>query len=64
MPPPISSRSTFGSSASITPSLSLTFEPPSTTVYGFSGSFVSRSSTPSSVAISRPAALGSACGSS
>ena len=31
MPPPIRRRSTFGSSASMTASLSLTFEPPRTT---------------------------------
>jgi hypothetical protein len=31
MPPPTSSRSTLGSSASMTASLSLTFDPPSTT---------------------------------
>ncbi len=48
----------------MTPSLSLTFEPPSTTVYGFAGSLVRRSSTPSSPAISRPAALGSTWASS
>src|SRR5690606_38136743 len=34
MPPPTSSLSTLGSSASITASLSETFEPPSTTTYG------------------------------
>ena len=43
----------------MTPSLSLTFEPPSTTVYGLAGSRVSFSSTPSSVSTSRPAADGS-----
>ena len=42
----------------MTPSLSETFDPPSTTVYGRSGFSVSRSSTSSSAAISRPAALG------
>ena len=59
MPPPMSSVSTRGSRCAMTPSLSQTFEPPSTTVYGRSGFSVSRSSTSSSVAISRPAALGS-----
>ncbi len=37
IPPPIRSASTFGSKAPITSSLSETFEPPSTTVYGFCG---------------------------
>ena len=41
MPPPTSSRSTFGSSDSMTASLSDTLEPPSTTTYGRSGSPVS-----------------------
>src|SRR3712207_7972169 len=40
-----SSESTFGSRASITASLSDTFDPPSTTAYGRSGSPVSRRST-------------------
>ena len=57
-------RVTRGSRCPITPSLSETFEPPSTTTYGRSGFSVSRSSTSSSAAISRPAALGSACASS
>ena len=48
----------------MTPSLSDTFEPPSTTVYGRSGFSVSLSSTSSSEAMSRPAALGSAFSSS
>ncbi len=56
MPPPTSSVSTLGSSASITDSLSLTFEPPSTTAYGRSGSSVRRRSTSTSVATSGPAA--------
>ena len=34
MPPPMSSRSAVGSRLSMTPSLSETFEPPSTTAYG------------------------------
>ena len=38
MPPPTSSVSTVGSSASITFSLSLTLDPPSTTTYGLAGS--------------------------
>ena len=38
IPPPMSSRSTVGSSASITASLSDTLDPPSTTTYGRSGS--------------------------
>ena len=38
MPPPISSLSALPSRLSITPSLSETFEPPSTTTYGRSGS--------------------------
>ena len=46
----------------MTPSLSLTFEPPSTTVYGRSGFSVRRSSTSSSAAMSRPAALGQQLG--
>src|SRR5437763_1014178 len=37
MPPPMSSSSTRGASASITASLSETLEPPSTTTYGRSG---------------------------
>ena len=37
MPPPMSSLSTLGSSASMTASLSETFEPPSTTTYGCVG---------------------------
>ena len=37
MPPPMSSLSTLGSSASITASLSDTFDPPSTTTYGALG---------------------------
>ena len=44
----------------MTPSLSLTFEPPSTTVYGRSGFDVRRSRTVSSVSMSEPAADGSA----
>ena len=48
----------------MTPSLSETFEPPRTTVYGRSGDSVSRSSTSSSAAISRPAALGRSSSSS
>ena len=38
IPPPTSNRSTSGSSASITPSLSDTFAPPITTTYGRDGS--------------------------
>ena len=48
----------------MTPSLSETFEPPSTTVYGRSGDSVSRSSTSSSEAIRSPAALGRSSSSS
>ena len=48
----------------MTPSLSLTFEPPSTTAYGFAGRSVSRSRTESSPAMSRPATLGSTSASS
>ena len=59
MPPPTSRRLTRGSSAPMTSSLSETFEPPRTTVYGFSGLTVRRSSTSSSCSISKPAALGS-----
>ena len=55
IPPPMSSRSTVGSSASITASLSETFEPPSTTTYGRSGSPVRRLSTSTSRSTSRPA---------
>ena len=43
MPPPMSSLSALPSRLSITPSLSDTFEPPSTTAYGRSGDSVSRS---------------------
>lgn len=64
MPPPMQRVSTFGRMWSMTPSLSLTFDPPSTTVYGRSGEVVRRSSTRSSVSISEPAALGSADASS
>ena len=49
MPPPTSSRSAVPSRLSMTPSLSDTLEPPSTTTYGRSGSSVSRSSTSTSV---------------
>jgi hypothetical protein len=59
MPPPTSSVSTLGSSASMTFSLSLTLLPPSTTAYGRSGSSVSRRSTATSAATSGPAACGS-----
>jgi hypothetical protein len=38
MPPPMSSVSAFSSRLSITPSLSETFDPPSTTTYGRAGS--------------------------
>ena len=48
MPPPMSSRSTVSSRLSMTPSLSETFEPPSTTTYGRSGSPVSWRSTSTS----------------
>ena len=57
MPPPTSRLSTLGSSASMTASLSLTLEPPSTTAYGRSGSPVSRGSTSTSRATSSPAAV-------
>ena len=52
MPPPISSASTLGSSASITASLSETFAPPSTTTYGGAGSVVRRRSLLTSPTIS------------
>ena len=45
MPPPMSSRSAVCSRLSITPSLSETLAPPSTTAYGRSGLSVSRLST-------------------
>ena len=64
MPPPMSSRSTFGSSASMTASLSDTFEPPRTTTYGLSGSAVSRWSTSTSRSTSPPAYRGSSLASS
>ena len=54
MPPPMSSRSTLPSRLSMTPSLSETLEPPSTTTYGRSGSSVSRRSTSTSAAPGRP----------
>ena len=59
MPPPTSSRSTCCSRLSMTPSLSETLEPPSTTTYGRSGSSVSRRSTSTSAATRPPAACGS-----
>ena len=46
MPPPMSRRSAVWSRLSMTPSLSDTFAPPSTTAYGRSGSSVRRLSTP------------------
>src|SRR4051794_9441180 len=49
MPPPMSSRSTLPSRLAMTPSLSETFAPPSTTTYGRRGFSVSRLSTPTSV---------------
>src|SRR5215207_2461305 len=58
IPPPTSSRSTFGSSAEITPSLSETLLPPSTTTYGLGRSParpVSRDSTASSSSSRSPA---------
>jgi hypothetical protein len=58
IPPPTSSRSTFGSSAEITPSLSETLLPPSTTTYGLGMSPAcpdSRDSTSSSRSSSAPA---------
>ena len=55
IPPPISSLSTLGSRASMTASLSETFDPPSTTTYGRSGSSVSRRSTSTSRSTSQPA---------
>ena len=48
----------------MTPSLSETFEPPSTTAYGRSGESVSRRSTSISVATRVPMALGSSCATS
>ena len=59
IPPPTSSESTCGSSDSITCSLSDTFDPPSTTAYGRSGSWVSLRSTSTSVSTSPPAYAGS-----
>ncbi len=64
IPPPMSSESTRGSRCPMTPSLSDTLDPPSTTVYGRSGFSVRRSRTSSSLAMSEPAALGSADASS
>ena len=56
MPPPTSSLSTVGSRLSITASLSETFEPPSTTTYGRSGSSVSARSTSPRAARGHPRA--------
>ncbi len=55
MPPPMTRVSTFGASASMTPILSETLDPPSTTAYGRSGVSVSRVSTSTSPATSVPA---------
>ena len=59
MPPPMSSLSALPSRLSMTPSLSETFEPPSTTTYGRAGSTVSRRSTSISAATRPPMADGS-----
>src|SRR6266545_2633288 len=64
IPPPISSRSTFGKSASMTASLSETLAPPSTTMYGRSGLSTSRRSTSTSRSTSQPAKCGRSRGTS
>src|SRR6266508_239282 len=64
IPPPISSRSTLGKSASMTASLSETLAPPSTTMYGRSGLSTSRRSTSTSRSTSQPAKCGSSRGTS
>ena len=62
MPPPMSTSSATPRSASITLSLSLTFEPPSTATNGRVGCSRRPRSTSTSAARSRPAALGRCCG--
>ena len=57
--PPISSRSAEPSRLPMTPSLSETFAPPSTTAYGRSASVVRRRSTLTSASTSPPVACGS-----
>ncbi len=58
MPPPITSASTTFMSALMTASLSLTFDPPSTATKGRDGSLRRPSRISTSLASSRPAALG------
>ena len=58
IPPPITTSSAVSSSASITPSLSLTLAPPSTATNGRLGLARNPSSTSASLASRRPAALG------
>jgi hypothetical protein len=60
--PPTSTVSHRSSSASITPSLSLTFAPPSTATNGRSVPSSKRPSTSTSRASRKPAALGSTRG--
>ena len=55
MPPPIRIVSALSSMCSITPILSETFAPPSTSTYGFSGADLTRSSASTSRAIKKPA---------
>ena len=62
MPPPMTSESTTPSKASITPILSLTLAPPSTATNGRLGWSRRPSSTSTSLASSRPAALGRVAG--
>ena len=64
MPPPMIRRSTLPRRLAMTPSLSETFAPPSTTAYGRRGSSVSCFSTSTSAATSPPAACGSRLGTS
>ena len=63
MPPPMSTSSATPRSASITLSLSLTFEPPSTATNGPGGVLAqAERAPPPRAARSRPAALGRCCG--
>ena len=62
MPPPMTSVSTTDSSASTTPSLSLTLAPPSTATNGRFASARRPPSTSASRCSRRPAALGRRCG--
>ena len=62
MPPPMIIESATCAMASMTPSLSLTFDPPRITTNGRRGSLRSGSMTSTSRSSSRPAADGRNCG--